>query len=722
MSTIDISKVRLKWKGKWRARQQYFKNDIVQWMGKSFKCIKDTPVEFVIKTSSKVSTSNYTFDPPQLVRRSYRPENPKYWSLFVRGTDRIKLWNWLKQYFPGEMVRVKGEVFLCTRTTRYKNTYVTESDYWTKIYQSPKTAKYRHESIMFCNRAPLGWKYNMGENQWGGGDMSYNTTVINTDGTSMCIGGTDSTSKNGRGADGLGGAAQMGKHQYTNFTFVDWLTSTDQSSWQTQDNTGKLTTPDGKCPKVIQIATGSDTTLWLMNNGEVYSAGFNGQGQLGISNTTNYAYTNRVTATDTTDWNGNTIPNTFNQTKIVKIGITNQMQTSSTSSCFALGEDGSVWVWGYNNVGQLGLGNPGVNNSADASGFYTSNQTRPRRICQDLFDGKFIVDMWCNGCGSGRFWALDEEGKLWAWGYNQYGELGVGHRDGTYYVYHPMPVTVDFKQYGGVKKFMTVCNDAGVTTTYVLDHEGWLWACGYTTSGSVPGANPSGGTSTLQWGAFRRLDFYMNGDIEEFWVGGDESQWCIIRQKNSDLVWQTNGRYSNGSDGAGINQGSYWYTSGGQANAFNVIDGPRGCRFAAGHSLSRVDGSQQWADPIIFDDDGVMWAGGRNYYGFSSLGFDGANDTEWSDGGPHSPDQDLNDNEYNFNKKRKLFVPSGLSIVDIHAFGYGSANMFCWRDEAGKILFAGYDGSTAQAFQYNRWPVPASSTAHRYFMHSGPND
>jgi hypothetical protein len=117
-----------------------------------------------------------------------------------------------------------------------------------------------------------------------------------------------------------------------------------------------------------------------------------------------------------------------------------------------------------------------------------------------------------------------------------------------------------------------------------------------------------------------------------------------------------------------------------------------------------------------------MWAGGRNYYGFSSLGFDGANDTEWADGGPHSPDQDMNDNEYNFNKKRKLFVQSGLSIVDIHAFGFGSATMFCWRDEAGKILFAGFDGTAATSYQYNRSSVVASDVRHRHFMHSGPND
>ena len=41
---------------------------------------------------------------------------------------------------------------------------------------------------------------------------------------------------------------------------------------------------------------------------------------------------------------------------------------------WALGDDGSVWVWGYNNNGQLGLGNPAINNSTDTSGGHNFNK------------------------------------------------------------------------------------------------------------------------------------------------------------------------------------------------------------------------------------------------------------------------------------------------------------------------------------------------------------
>ena len=51
---------------------------------------------------------------------------------------------------------------------------------------------------------------------------------------------------------------------------------------------------------------------------------------------------------DTVDWLGETI-RSFNETKIVKIGSSGQGQNNSACMQFALGEDGSVWLWGHNN-------------------------------------------------------------------------------------------------------------------------------------------------------------------------------------------------------------------------------------------------------------------------------------------------------------------------------------------------------------------------------------
>ena len=98
---------------------------------------------------------------------------------------------------------------------------------------------------------------------------------------------------------------------------------------------------------------------------------------------------------------------------------------------------------GYNNNGQLGLGNPSINNSTDTTGgptstaFYSGNVTRPVRLPQSYFDGRMIVDVYWSGSEEAWTHALDEAGHLWAWGHNQHGELGVGNYNGTYYYTKP---------------------------------------------------------------------------------------------------------------------------------------------------------------------------------------------------------------------------------------------------------------------------------------------
>ena len=109
-------------------------------------------------------------------------------------------------------------------------------------------------------------------------------------------------------------------------------------------------------PKVIQHVSSTNASFWLMNNGEVYSSGDNSTYDLGhhiaVTNTTDRYYPNRVSADDTVDWLGETI-RTFNETKIVKIGTSGQGQNSEGNTQYALGEDGSVWIWGRNNQHNL---------------------------------------------------------------------------------------------------------------------------------------------------------------------------------------------------------------------------------------------------------------------------------------------------------------------------------------------------------------------------------
>jgi alpha-tubulin suppressor-like RCC1 family protein len=73
----------------------------------------------------------------------------------------------------------------------------------------------------------------------------------------------------------------------------------------------------------------------------------------------------------------------------------------------AFKDDGSLWVWGYNSDGQLGIGN------------YDTYQLVPVQMSA-------AADWALVECGGYHTMGLKADGSLWAWGWNTYGQLGLG--------------------------------------------------------------------------------------------------------------------------------------------------------------------------------------------------------------------------------------------------------------------------------------------------------
>ena len=136
---------------------------------------------------------------------------------------------------------------------------------------------------------------------------------------------------------------------------------------------------------VIQISAGRSYSLCLTNDGHIYSFGRNQKGQLGLGN---YDYRNNPTLISE-------IPN-----NIVQISAGDKYSLCLTNA-------GEIYAWGKNMGGQLGLGNYNNRNIP------TLVPTLPNNIIQ--------IE-----AGNNHSLVLSSSGKIYAFGYNISGQLGLG--------------------------------------------------------------------------------------------------------------------------------------------------------------------------------------------------------------------------------------------------------------------------------------------------------
>ncbi|XP_074995746.1 RCC1 and BTB domain-containing protein 1 isoform X2 [Calonectris borealis] len=143
--------------------------------------------------------------------------------------------------------------------------------------------------------------------------------------------------------------------------------------------------------KISSLSYGSGPHVVLCTeDGEVYAWGHNGYSQLG-NGTSNQGITPVQVCTN------------LLIKKVVEVAC-------GSHHSMALSFDGDVYGWGYNGNGQLGLGNNG-------------NQLTPCRVA--ALHGVCILQI---ACGYAHTLALTDEGLLYAWGANTYGQLGTGNK------------------------------------------------------------------------------------------------------------------------------------------------------------------------------------------------------------------------------------------------------------------------------------------------------
>jgi len=182
------------------------------------------------------------------------------------------------------------------------------------------------------------------------------------------------------------------------------------------------------------LAIKTDGTLWAIG-------GRNQQGQLGL-NSTSPGLSSPVQVPGTTWWADDT----------------HYTLTCGTANMATIKSDGTLWAWGYNNYGQLGL-----NNTTD----YSSPVQIPGTTWRSI-----------QGNSSSRI-ATKTDGTLWTWGYNNDGALG--HNNQTNY---SSP-----KQVPGTNWSKHIAQDH--KTTFAIRTNGELYSWGDAGSGLLGTNNPA---------------------------------------------------------------------------------------------------------------------------------------------------------------------------------------------------------------------------------------
>ena len=214
---------------------------------------------------------------------------------------------------------------------------------------------------------------------------------------------------------------------------------------------------------------------------ELYAWGSNAYGQLGLEDI-------------------------INRSSPVQVGaLENWSKVSSSpqsTHAAAIKTDGTLWAWGRNNHGQLGLGDAGN----------LVSRSSPVQVGA-LADWSQV--------GAGRFHsaAVKTDGTLWAWGRNAYGQIG----DNTV-VYRSSPVQV-----GALTNWYQVF--AGRITA-AIKTDGTLWTWGYNSQGQLGDGTVIRRSSPVQVGALTNWSVVSGGSYHTASVKTDGTLW----------TWGDNGR------------------------------------------------------------------------------------------------------------------------------------------------------------------------------------
>ena len=247
---------------------------------------------------------------------------------------------------------------------------------------------------------------------------------------------------------------------------------TGQFAWsQGQQLTRQYINPAGQ-----QIIAGANAnSSFLLRDGNLFACGDNSYGQLGAGLS---LYTSALQAV--------TAPVAFTQV------------ATGSFHTLALDQQGQLWSWGDNQYGQCASISP-------------SEPARPYLVFQS---GRFLK--WNSiTCGDCQSFAIRADHTLWAWGLDNYGQLGIGSVTSM----ETTPVQV-----GADSDWVAV--SAGAFHTLALKKDGSLWSWGAGSNGELGHGSLQASAMPQRIGIHKDWVMIAAAGFHSFAIKKDGSLWA----------------------------------------------------------------------------------------------------------------------------------------------------------------------------------------------------
>jgi alpha-tubulin suppressor-like RCC1 family protein len=253
--------------------------------------------------------------------------------------------------------------------------------------------------------------------------------------------------------------------------------------------------------------------------------------------------------------------NTILRSSPTQIGAANSWVSLSIVSdrVWAIKPDGTLWAWGENETGSLGIGSGNL-----------VHRSSPVQVGTDTD--------WSKISGNA---GIKTNGTLWRWGDNTHGQIGNLDR---LFVYTP-------QQIGAATDWQSVSNSTSGSLFFAIKTNGTLWTCGYNIVGSLGINSTINRSSPVQVGT--------DTNWKQVWADSDGGYGEVFAIKTNGTLW------------------GWGYSAYGRA----LGNGPTGISYRS--SPTQVGALTNWSQvskSIAVKTDGTLWSWGTDRFGSTIVG------------------------------------------------------------------------------------------------------